>query len=186
VTLHARPAGDGGLWTLHATGTLLPPAPATAGLAAWPPPGAEPVAVDRFYAEMTGLGYDFGPTFRCVRAAWLGTGEVFAEVGLPDQDRADAGQFGLHPALLAAALQAASLLPYADRSQPVAPLCWQGVCLHTPGVTALRARLTAVGPDTVSLLLADAAGRPVASVESVTLQAVTVARCAGIPGSGVG
>ena len=174
VTLHARPAGDdGGMWTQHATGTLVPPAVVPSDLAAWPPPGAQPVAVDRFYAEMTRRGYDFGPTSQCMRAAWLRNTEIFAEVALPDQACADANRFGLHPALFDAALQAASLRPDADHSRMVAPFSWQGVCLHAAGVTALRVRLTAIGPETVTVLLADATGAPVASIESVALRPVT-------------
>jgi acyl transferase domain-containing protein len=183
VTVHARPAGgDGGKWTRHATGTLVPPAEVTSDLVAWPPVGAQPVAVDRFYAEMSRRGYDLGPTFQCMRAAWLRNTEVFAEVALPDQARADADRFGLHPALLDAALQAAVLRPDADKSQMVAPSCWQGVCLHATGATALRVRLTAVGQETVTVLLADVMGAPVASIASVALRPVTAVRCTGIPG----
>jgi candicidin polyketide synthase FscB len=174
VTLHARPAGDdGGRWTQYATGTLVPPAVVPSDLAAWPPPGAQPVAVDRFYAEMTSRGYDFGPSYQCMRAAWRRNTEIFAEVALPDQAGADADRFGLHPALFDAALQAASLRPDADHSRMLAPFSWQGVCLHATGVTALRVRLTAIGPETVALLLADATGAPVASIESVALRPVT-------------
>jgi acyl transferase domain-containing protein len=163
------------MWTQHATGTLVPPVDVTSDLTTWPPPGAQPVALDRFYAEMTGRGYDCAPIFQCMHAAWLRNEEVFAEVALPDQARADAGRFGLHPALLDAALQAASLRPDADNSQLMAPFSWQGVCLHAAGATALRVRLTAVGREAVTVLLADATGAPVASIESVVLRPVTAA-----------
>jgi candicidin polyketide synthase FscB len=98
---------------------------------------------------------------------------AFAEVALPDQACAEADRFGLHPALFDSALQAASLRPDADHSRMVAPFSWQGVCLHATGVTALRVRLTAIGPETVTVLLADATGAPVASIESVALRPVT-------------
>jgi candicidin polyketide synthase FscB len=174
VTLHARPArDDAGMWTQYATGTLVPPAVVPSDLTTWPPPGAQPVAVDRFYAELDKRGYDSGPAHRCLRAAWLRNTEIFAEVALPDQAWADADRFGLHPALFDAALQAASLRPGADHSRMVAPFCWQGVCLHAAGVTALRVRLTAIGPETVTVLLADATGAPVGSIESVALRPVT-------------
>jgi acyl transferase domain-containing protein len=167
VTLHARPAGDdGGLWTQYATGTLVPPAMVPADLTTWPPPGAQPVTVDHLYAELTRRGYGFGP-------AWLRDTEVFAEVALPDQARADADRFGLHPALFGAALQAAALRPGADHSRELVPFSWQGACLHAAGVTELRVQLTPIGPDTVTVLLADATGAPVASIESVTLRPVT-------------
>ncbi|MGD0063774.1 MAG: SDR family NAD(P)-dependent oxidoreductase [Streptosporangiaceae bacterium] len=204
VTVYARPAGGprlagsgdeaGGAWTQHATGTLTPSggadlAGARAGgadlagaedgggdLVAWPPPGAEPVPVDGFYAALRERGYDFGPSFRGVRAAWQGRpGEVFAEVALPDQARAEAARFGLHPALLDAALQTASLRPDSGGGALMAPFSWQGVSLYATGATALRVRLRSAGPDAVTLDLADASGAMVASIESMALRPMTLA-----------
>jgi candicidin polyketide synthase FscB len=180
VTVHARPAGpaageNSGIWTQHATGTLVPPTAVTADLAAWPPPGAEPVAVDGFYAALRERGYDFGPTFQCVRAAWLRDEEAFAEVALPDQERPEAARFGLHPALLDAALQASSLVTERDAARMLAPFSWQGVSLHAAGAAVLRVRLAAAGPDAVAVQMTDQNGALVASIESVTLRPVTLA-----------
>ena len=56
---------------------------------------------------MAGGGYGYGPAFRGLRAAWLDGADVCAEVVLPEEAAAEAGLFGLHPALLDAALHAA-------------------------------------------------------------------------------
>ncbi|WP_324605060.1 polyketide synthase dehydratase domain-containing protein [Streptomyces sp. NRRL S-1022] len=61
------------------------------------------------YEHLEELGYAYGPAFRGLRRAWLGEGEVFAEVALPEALRAEAGRYLLHPALLDAALH--TLLP---------------------------------------------------------------------------
>jgi candicidin polyketide synthase FscB len=181
VEVYARPvapAGEGGgSWAQHATGTLTPPAaePADRYLAAWPPPDAEPVAVDGFYTALRELGYDFGPAFQGVVAAWRRGTAVFAEVTLPDQVRAEADRFGLHPALLDAALQTASLRPDQDSSRMTAAFSWQGVSLYAAGANALRVRVTGTGPDRVSIDLADQSGAPVASIDSMALRPVTTA-----------
>ncbi|MFE0712852.1 beta-ketoacyl synthase N-terminal-like domain-containing protein, partial [Streptomyces sp. NPDC058865] len=102
---HAEPDSP---WTLHAEGVLgAEPAPPTpTDLTAWPPPGAEPLEVSGFYTAAEEAGYGYGPAFRGLRAVWRRGGEVFAEVELGESERAEAVRFGLHPALLDAALHA--------------------------------------------------------------------------------
>ncbi|MBI0301538.1 polyketide synthase dehydratase domain-containing protein, partial [Streptomyces sp. PRKS01-29] len=56
------------------------------------------------YERLAGVGLEYGPVFQGVRAAWRRGDEVFAEVVLGEEQRAEAGRFGLHPALLDAAL----------------------------------------------------------------------------------
>jgi acyl transferase domain-containing protein/NADPH:quinone reductase-like Zn-dependent oxidoreductase len=101
--------------------------------------------------------------------------DVFAEVVLPTSAHEDARRCGLHPALLDAAhhaIAAGGLLSdgvsdgVSDGGQPLVPFAWAGVTLHAVGATVLRVRLRRMGPDTVSLLAADAAGAPVLSAES--------------------
>ncbi len=102
--------------------------------------GATTVAADGFYDFLAGRGYEFGPVFQGVRAAWSRGDDVFAEVVLPEQVRGDAGRFGIHPALLDAALHAAKLTSGGDRT--VVPFAWSGVSLHATGATALRVRVS--------------------------------------------
>ncbi|MGA5824146.1 type I polyketide synthase [Kitasatospora sp. NPDC094028] len=171
VALHTRPADaqapEG--WTRHADGAVAPagaePAPAAA---AWPPVGAEPIDVGGFYPGLRERGYGYGPVFQGVRAVWRLGAAVHAEVELPAPARADAARYGLHPALLDAALHPAGLGPLAGR--PGLPFAWTGVTLHATGATALRVTLTPAGPDTVSVAMADPTGRPVAAIEALAVR----------------
>ncbi|WP_190132995.1 type I polyketide synthase [Streptomyces mashuensis] len=175
--VHSRPQESGplGAWTHHATGRLGPATGQGAhepGASAWPPPGAVPVDLTDAYDGLAGAGYAYGPAFRGVTAVWRGPdGEVFAEVRLPAAMHADAGRYGLHPALLDAALHA-SLLAAPAAGPARMPFAWRGLSVYAVGATALRVRIRATGTGTVSVALADPAGRPVAEVESLTMRPV--------------
>ncbi|WP_444544911.1 SDR family NAD(P)-dependent oxidoreductase, partial [Streptomyces camponoticapitis] len=151
-------------WVLHAEGFLAPDAgePST-DLVAWPPRDAEPLAVEGLYERL-----EYGPTFHGLRAAWRRGDELFAETALPEG--VDAGGFGLHPALLDSALH---VLDLAGEDATVLPFSWSDVTLHAEGALAARVRLAVRADKSVSLELADAMGRPVASVGSLTLRPVT-------------
>ncbi|KAK1186396.1 polyketide synthase dehydratase domain-containing protein, partial [Streptomyces sp. NBS 14/10] len=56
------------------------------------------------YDRLRDFGFHYGPAFRGLRAAWRRGDEVFAEVVLDESAHADARRFGLHPALLDAAM----------------------------------------------------------------------------------
>ncbi|MER6958116.1 type I polyketide synthase [Streptomyces sp. NPDC000618] len=179
LAVHARPADGSGEWRRHASGLLADGTVHRAeefDLTSWPPPGAVAVEWDGGYERWTELGYRYGPSFRGLRSWWRRGTEIFAEVALPKEIEADAGRFGLHPALLDAALHAA----VADGADCRLPFSWQGVSLRATGASALRVRISPDGPDTVSLRLADATGAPVASVESLTLRPLP----AGAPAAG--
>jgi acyl transferase domain-containing protein len=166
LAVHARPADGSGGWTRHAGGVLGSGPGEEFDLTAWPPPGAVPVDWDGGYDRWTGLGYHYGPSFQGLRSWWRRGTEIFAEVALPPEPAADAGRFGLHPALLDAALHAA----VGDGPDCRLPFSWQGVSLRATGASTLRVRITPAGDDTFSLLLADGTGAPVASVESLALR----------------
>ncbi len=163
-------------WTKHGEGVLAP-ASATPpfDLAQWPPNGAEAVDLDGFYAGLSAAGLEYGPVFQGLRSAWRRGDEVFAEVTLPEDVPADG--FGLHPALLDAALHGLGLGRAA--AEPTLPFAWSDVSLHAVGARRLRVRLEEVADDTVSLDLADAEGRPVASVGSLVLRALPAGRLGG-------
>ncbi|MFJ9211564.1 type I polyketide synthase [Streptomyces sp. NPDC102264] len=159
---------EGGGWTRHATGTLAAEAePVTDDLIAWPPSEAEPVELDGHYATLAASGLDHGPAFQGLRAAWRKGDEVFAEVVLPD-GLTDEG-FGLHPALLDAALHVIGL----GVSSEGLPFSWAGVRLLATGATELRVRLTPVGVDAVAVLVADGHGEPVAAVDALSLRPIS-------------
>ncbi|MEV0505488.1 polyketide synthase dehydratase domain-containing protein, partial [Streptomyces spectabilis] len=165
---------DGADWIRHATGFLTTAAPtAPAPLTQWPPAGAEPVAIDGFYEGLEEAGFAYGPAFQGLRTAWRGDGAVYAEIELDEAQDRDAAAFGLHPALLDAALHACMLGGLVeDAGRPRLPFSWSGVRWHATGATTARVRLTPAGPDAVSLELADAQGNPLATVASLVLRPI--------------
>ncbi|WP_370592742.1 type I polyketide synthase [Streptomyces sp. NBRC 109706] len=162
-------------WTCHAEGVLAPagpPAPAD-DLAAWPPAGAEPVDIADFYRVAEAAGYGYGPAFQGLSAVWRRGEEIYAEARLPEPQQADAARYGLHPALLDAALQAAGVGAPAQPGTIRQPMAWNGLTLLAGGATELRVRLTPVGDDGLAILLADPAGAPVATVETLVQRTVS-------------
>ncbi|WP_174531345.1 acyltransferase domain-containing protein, partial [Micromonospora maritima] len=189
VQLHSRPYRDGSdeiladvAWTCHATGQLAPRAAVAPAfdLGVWPPPGATEVDSEAFYAGIESTVFGYGPAFRGLRAAWTRGEEVFAEVALPADHHAEAGRFGIHPALLDGALQAMSIGGFlgrmgdgADATVPRLPFAWTGVTLLAAGATALRVRVAAAGDVGVTFQVADATGAPVLHAESLIMRRVT-------------
>ncbi|MBE1501728.1 acyl transferase domain-containing protein/acyl carrier protein [Amycolatopsis lexingtonensis] len=170
VTVHSQ--RDSGEWTRHATGVLSDAAVVAEDLGEWPPDASE-VDVTDLYQGFEDRGFAYGPSFRGLRAAWVHEDSVFAEVALPAADHDAAGRFGLHPALLDAALHGlglGGLLP--DDGQGRLPFTWSGVARHSSGAASLRVRLTPIEPGTVSLTVADGEGRPVLTVASLVLRPV--------------
>ncbi|MYU18462.1 SDR family NAD(P)-dependent oxidoreductase, partial [Streptomyces sp. SID8361] len=115
-------------------------------------------------------GFGYGPAFQGLRAAWLRGDEVFAEVRLAQEQQSAATGYGLHPALLDAALHTIALGPMLQEGEGRLPFSWTGVTLHASGAGEVRVRLTPSGTDTVALTVADTIGRPVATVESLVLR----------------
>ncbi|PSM40183.1 3-ketoacyl-ACP reductase, partial [Streptomyces dioscori] len=176
VAVHARPEGEPDLpWTRHATGVLGAEAEEPAfDFTAWPPAGADALDVTGAYELLAARGYGYGPAFRGLRAAWRRGDEVFADIALPDAARDDAARFGLHPALLDAALHVDAL---DDDGATSVPFSWEGVTLHATGASALRVRTRpATDGDGTSILLADESGRPVATVRSLVTRPLSADR----------
>ncbi|MEU6162511.1 type I polyketide synthase [Streptomyces sp. NPDC047130] len=179
VSVHARDADlPDAPWVRHATGTLAPAAPTAeppAGdLSAWPPPGAEPLALDGFYEAIADVGYSYGPAFRGMTAAWHRDGELLAEVRLPEGQPADG--FALHPALLDAALHGIGLLrglrAEGGTERPAElPFMWREVTLPATASRTLRVRLTE-SADGVGLALHDDLGAPAGGVGALVARPV--------------
>ncbi|MGH8916734.1 MAG: polyketide synthase dehydratase domain-containing protein, partial [Actinomycetes bacterium] len=177
VSVHSQP-DTGGEWVRHAEGWLAPDAGAEpAGLPAWPPAGAEAVPLDGLYEGLAEAGLGYGPLFQGLESAWIRDGEVFAEVVLAGSG---AERFGLHPAALDASLHAIALCESVTVAGGL-PFAWTGVELHAAGASRLRVRVIPLGPDSVSIELADQAGRPVASVGSLVLRAAATTAAAARP-----
>ncbi|MER5796640.1 type I polyketide synthase, partial [Streptomyces sp. NPDC001980] len=181
VEIYARPDDPADAdWTVCATGLLTADTGDTSEperLVAWPPAGAVEADLSGAYERLDQLGYGYGPAFRGLRRLWKGSeGELYAEVVLPEEQRSDAADCAVHPALLDAALHA--LLPGVageDRAA-VVPFAWEGARVRAVGATALRVRLRFAasgdgdGSESVSVTVADGTGTPVASVESLVLR----------------
>ncbi|WP_406099110.1 SDR family NAD(P)-dependent oxidoreductase [Streptomyces sp. NBC_01013] len=182
-SVHARPAA-GAPWVRHASGRLAPldhEAPAPEAL--WPPADAVRTDVAEVYERLERLGYGYGPAFRNLRDAWTVGDTLFAEATLPEELSETAGEFIVHPALLDAALH---LLPLRDGGAELKlPFSWSGIRLHATGADSVRIRLEPALGDSMSLSLADPAGGPVASVDSVYLLAAPAVTAASPAAEGV-
>ncbi len=184
----ATAEGERAAWVRHASGVLASASDAEAApvelSAEWPPPGAAELDVDGIYDGLAGAGLEYGPAFQNLCGVWRREDEVFAEVELGEAQEREAGAFGLHPALLDAALQAVAVLAAAstapDAGAPRLPFAWSGVNLRATGATRLRACLTPHG-EGVSVVLADERG-VVASVDALTLRAAAVGELGAAPG----
>ncbi|HEU5353401.1 MAG TPA: SDR family NAD(P)-dependent oxidoreductase, partial [Actinocrinis sp.] len=215
VTIHTRPestagetasAGDAA-WTRHATGVLATSAPASEAEAApearptggevWPPASATTLTVNGFYSHLADQGYQYGPAFQGLTAAWRDGEVLHAEIRLPHDHHAEAGYYALHPALFDAALHPLLLAAMHDRAEAEAdaeadggtdgggggqaaqvrlPFSWSGVTLHAASAsraaTSVRATLAPTGPDVLAVELAHPDGTPLATVRALTARAL--------------
>ncbi|MFE2599310.1 type I polyketide synthase [Streptomyces sp. NPDC059396] len=176
VTVHSRPEGAAHrTWTRHASGVLTPGyGEPGQDLESRPPEGAEPVDLEDHYERLADQGFDYGPSFRGLRALWRYGNELYAEVALP-ADMTDAEAYGLHPALLDAARHAAMT------DGGTLPARWRGVSLHAFGATALRIRLTPGHDGAFALKAYDFSGAPVLTVEELRVRPLTPEETAPAP-----
>ncbi|HEV7648568.1 MAG TPA: type I polyketide synthase, partial [Actinophytocola sp.] len=172
LTVHSRPEA-GGTWVRHATGTLAAGLePAGAALTEWPPAGATAVPIADVYAELAGIGLEYGPAFQGLEAVWRRGDDVYAEVALDEAQVPQAGRYGLHPALLDSALHALLAAATGERTLAL-PFSWNDVTLAATGAAALRVHIRPAGDDAFAIDLADDTGAPVASVGSLTVRPIT-------------
>ncbi|MFB6893128.1 SDR family NAD(P)-dependent oxidoreductase, partial [Kitasatospora sp. NPDC056327] len=165
--VHSRAADEA--WIRHVSGVVGPvPAPLEEA-PAWPPAG-EPLDLTDAYPRLSGHGYDYGPAFRGVRAAWKDGEEIHAEVALPDG--VDPAGHTVHPALLDAALHAL-LLDTSSGQDTNLPFAWTGVRLHAAEATVLRVRITPDGPGLVRIAAHDVTGAPVLAAEGLAMRPLT-------------
>ncbi|MEV0781036.1 SDR family NAD(P)-dependent oxidoreductase [Streptomyces sp. NPDC050428] len=168
-------ADDDDEWVQHADGVLnAETAPTPVWTGSWPPEGARAVPVDGVYERMAEDGYGYGPVFQGVRAVWQTDTDVYAEVALPERTEVDG--FGIHPALLDAALHPIGLTALAHESGESGvrlPFAWSGVHLHATNSAALRVRLSHGDDGGLAVTAFDPAGQPVFSADSLMLRPVT-------------
>ncbi|MFE4061856.1 beta-ketoacyl synthase N-terminal-like domain-containing protein, partial [Streptomyces sp. NPDC059096] len=165
VSLYSRPADVAEApWTEHAAGILTAGAvTADFDTSVWPPKGAVAADLEGFYDRT-----EYGPVFRAIRAVWKRGDEAFVEAALPSRAD-DAGYYGMHPALLDAAVQSVGFAGLDDEHK-LLPFLWAGVSLHAGGASVVRFRVARTGDDSVSIAAVDVEGAPVLSAESLVLR----------------
>ncbi|MGI8312488.1 SDR family NAD(P)-dependent oxidoreductase [Saccharopolyspora hattusasensis] len=162
LTLHAR-HDDTAPWVLHATGRVahreVPPESDE-----WPAFESNVDSVDVAYEVLARRGYHYGPAFQCVRSVHRAGDTIYTEARVPDT-----GRFALHPALLDAVAHSTLFVDEVDGPVRL-PFAWTGVRLYATGATAVRAKLTPTGPDTVAVAIDDYHGNPVARVDALVVR----------------
>ena len=184
ISLFAKPDGDGELpWQRHASGRIGEgPRVADFDLKTWPPPGAKKIDLGpdqrEAYATLAEAGLRYGPEFRGLTKAWRHGKDLLAEVKLPENVAKTAERFGLHPALLDAALHPL-VLDYLGREPGTLrlPVSWIGTEIYATSTTALRVRFTPTGSEgSFGLVIADMSGEPVAMVETLVTRPAAIAQ----------
>ncbi|MDF0530799.1 type I polyketide synthase [Tsukamurella sp. 8J] len=132
----------------------------------WPPAGDE-IDCAGVYGNLAAGGFEYGPAYRALKRAWRNGDTLSVEVALPPEEVARARAHLLHPVLLDAAAHA---LAMAEPGRMGMPFAWNGIRLYRPGATALRVRLTRIGPDTLAVAADDLDGNPVLDIDALTMR----------------
>ncbi|MFD6666199.1 SDR family NAD(P)-dependent oxidoreductase, partial [Micromonospora chalcea] len=174
LAVHSQPEGDPEAeWVSHAEGVLEPASADEPGVGEWPPVDGVEVDVAGWYPALAERGLSYGPVFRGLRRVWTVGEDVFAEVVLPDDAAVEAARFGVHPALLDAALHPIGLLPGSEGSGGArVPFAFEGVQVWASGARVLRVRLSRTG-SAVRLVACDESGAAVVSVDTLALRELT-------------
>jgi acyl transferase domain-containing protein/NADPH:quinone reductase-like Zn-dependent oxidoreductase/NADP-dependent 3-hydroxy acid dehydrogenase YdfG/acyl carrier protein len=190
VTIHSRrqsaAEADEASWTQHAGGVIQPladeaAAPGEQGDRDWPPAGAEPLAIESLYDRLAGAGYEYGPAFQGLRAAWSRDTDLFAEVALDDAQAGDVGYVGPHPALVDAALHVALQAALGDGGHGlIVPFSVRGVRAFAGGATSVHAHVQPSSQEALGLTLTDESGERVLTIGSLQTRRLELSRLHGL------
>ncbi len=178
--------GTRGLWVRHASGALGPGDPDRSepddrsvgndlvlfAHESWPPSGSEPLDTEYLYDRLMEAGYDYGPSFQRLTAAYGADAKIYAEVALDESQAEESADFQVHPVLVDAALHAL-LLGSVDRrpDAPEIPFSFTGVHAYVRGASALRVCLD-TDSGVIKMLAVDRQGAPVLLIERITIRPV--------------
>ena len=182
-------APEDSAWTLHAQG-MLSAAEATAsvsdaaGLESWPPVGGTAIDLTGLYSTLQAHGFGYGPAFQGLREAWRVGDAVYGRAVLPEALSESAEAYGVHPALLDAALHVLGLVDggvaRGSAGSLLLPFEWTQVSLLATGARELRVRASVErsgdGEAFADLQLADGSGRAVARVGGLRLREASEAQ----------
>ncbi|MFI6653853.1 SDR family NAD(P)-dependent oxidoreductase [Streptomyces sp. NPDC050529] len=196
VAVYSRPesrVGEGSAEAVcHARGVLVAEAGPLVSVvpAVWPPVGCEPVDLAGLRVRLAEVGFDYGPAFQGLRAAWRDSEHIYAEVALPDEHADSAGAFAFHPALLDASLHGGldrlgSGDGDSDDGSAHLPFSWSGVRFEHTGASRVRVRIGSADEDGLRIDIADEYGTPVACIENLAFRPIDQAQLEGVrqPGS---
>ncbi|HEY0932439.1 MAG TPA: type I polyketide synthase, partial [Trebonia sp.] len=169
LAVHSRPAGQPGAeWTRHATGVLGPTTPVPSMPPSWPPADAEPVDLAGAYERLAQAGYEYGPAFRNLVAAWSDGPDRYVEVRLASTLPTDG--YVAHPALLDAAMHILVLDAVDAGGGLLLPFSWSGVRLAGTATDTVRVRISRRADGEVSLAIADGNGQLLGGVAALSLR----------------
>ena len=169
LAVHSRSAGKPGAeWTRHATGVLGPTTLMPSMPLSWPPPDAEPVDLAGAYERLAEAGYEYGPAFRNLVAAWSAGPDRYVEVRLASSLPTDG--FVAHPALLDAAMHILVLDAMDVGEGLLLPFSWSGVRLAGTATDTLRVRISRRADSDVALAIADGDGQVLGGVTALSLR----------------
>ncbi|WP_437917387.1 SDR family NAD(P)-dependent oxidoreductase [Sorangium sp. So ce302] len=168
-------------WTAHARGHVSPieaaELPTALDIGAARERCRTSLDVDGIYERFSATGLAYGPAFRGMAELRRGDREAFARVALPESARDGAEAYGLHPALLDAALHALAAIVDMPAADTYLPFEFGEVLAGASGVTEawVHARIEgapAPGAETINatLTLVDDAGQLVARVSNLQLK----------------
>ncbi|MEV5879656.1 type I polyketide synthase [Streptomyces sp. NPDC052101] len=165
VTVHSKVDGTGA-WSTHAEGVLVDAFGAEP--VDWSMPELPAVDLSGFYEGFAAQGVDYGAAFHGVAELRGQDRTASGTVRLPV---GEAGGFGVHPALLDAALQVMrAVVPASVEAQ--LPFQFTDVRLYATGATELRVRVD-VRDDGIRAAITDSAGAPVAYIGALGLRPVS-------------
>ncbi len=179
VEIYTQADGEALEWTRQAAGRLVR---ATENLSAPPPERkGEALSPSLIYSTFAEAGLRYKAAFQAVRRAWRDeTGAVIADLALAPPTADEADRYGLHPALLDAALHALVLAEGAAlRGELFLPFAFNEVQVLASGTATAHVRGVVVerGPQTIhaSVMVWDDAGRCIARVGRLDCRRVTAA-----------